>query len=301
MARLTPSAVCEALREAGLDLRPNEVALDEREDRWAVTLPDDRMAWFPANAEGVARLAADRRLLRLLAARCRFRVPRLLYESPAGFDLRAVVPGQCDPFGLYRRIAGDRGVAQWLGHALGLVLVDQHGCIGRSDVAGWLPEKVPWPEPAAWIRQRLPSVTDDGALLVRIEQVLRLQEALTIPADEHALVHGDLGLHNIAVAPQSGELRGVFDYDGAAWDDRHLDFRYLVFDHDDETMFDAAVASYEPAAGRRIDRGRVRLYNAVSAICYLAFRQGVPAETRHCGRTLAEDLAWTRKAVAAVL
>jgi aminoglycoside phosphotransferase (APT) family kinase protein len=42
------------------------------------------------------------------------------------------------------------------------------------------------------------------------------------------LVHTDLGLHNVAVDPETKEVRGVFDYDGAAWADRHHDFRYLV-------------------------------------------------------------------------
>lgn len=175
---MSPEEVRATLREAGLDLRPDEIALEAREDRWLARLPGDRMAWFPANGEGERRLAADRRLLRLLAERCRFRVPRVLYESGTGFDLRAAVPGLCDPVALYARIAAVRAVARRLGHALGLVLAEQHG---------------------------------------------------------------------------------------------------------------------------RIDRRRVQLYNAASAICYLAYRRGIAAHVRHCGRTLAEDLAWVRKAIDAVL
>lgn len=301
MAGVSPEEACAALREAGLDLRPDEIALEAREDRWLARLPGDRMAWFPANGEGERRLAADRRLLRLLAERCRFRVPRILYESGTGFDLRAAVPGLCDPVALYARIAADRALARRLGHALGLVLAEQHGQIARPDVAGWLPERVPWPEPTGWIRERLPEVTDDAALLARIDRVLDARDALDVPEKDRALVHGDLGVHNIAVDPIMGDLRGVFDYDGASWDDRHHDFRYLVFDHADEGLLEAAIAAYESAAGHEIDRRRVRLYNAASAICYLAYRRGVAAHVRHCGRTLAEDLAWVRKAVDAVL
>jgi hypothetical protein len=301
VAGLTPSRACAALREAGLDLRPQQIELEEREERWLIRLPDDRMAWFPADEGGKARLATDRRLLRLVVERCRFRVPRLLYESPAGFDVRAAVPGLCDPVGLYTRIAADRGLARRLGQSLGAILAEQHSRIAAADVAGWLPDRVPWPEPVGWIRERLPDVVDDTPLLARIGQVLELHESLAIPAADRALVHGDLGVHNIAVDPATGELQGVFDYDGAAWDDRHLDFRYLVFDHDGEDLLEAAIAAYEPAAGCRIDRRRVRLYNAISAICYLAYRRGVAADLRHCGRTLAEDLAWVRKAIDAVL
>ena len=301
MAGLTPAWACTALRDAGLDLRPDEIGLEERDDRWLVRLPGDRMAWFPANETGRARLVTDRRLLRLLAQRCRFRVPRLLYESPVGFDLRAAVPGVCDPVALYTRIASDRAVARRLGQALGAILAEQHGRIAEADVAGWLPDRVPWPESGGWIRERLPDVVADAPLLARIGRVLDMHEALAVPAADRALVHGDLGVHNIAVDPVSGDLRGVFDYDGAAWDDRHLDFRYLVFDYDGEDLLDAAIAAYEAATGRGIDRRRVRLYNAVSAICYLAYRRGIAADVRHCGRTLAEDLAWVRKAVGALL
>lgn len=298
---MSPAEACAALREAGLDLRPDEITLDAREDRWLARLPGNRMAWFPANGQGRTRLAADRRLLRLLADRCRFRVPRILYESEAGFDLRAAVPGPCDPFALHARIAVDRAAARRLGHALGLVLAEQHGRIARRDVAGWLRDRVPWPEPAGWIRERLPEVTGDASLLARIDRVLDSLEALLVPEGDRALVHGDLGVHNIAIDPATGDLQGVFDYDGAAWDDRHHDFRYFVFDHDGEDLLEAAIAAYEPAVGRGIDRRRVRLYNAASAICYLAYRRGVAADVRHCGRTLAEDLAWVRKAVDAVL
>jgi len=301
VARLSAVEACAALREGGLTVRPDEITLEAREDRWLARLPGDRMAWFPANARGRARLAADRRLLRLLAERCRFRVPRILDESAIGFDLRAVVPGLCDPFALDARIADDHALARRLGHALGLVLAEQHSRIPRSDVAGWLPDRVPWPEPIDWIRERLPDVTDDASLLARIDRVLEIQAAIAVPSDDRTLVHGDLGVHNIAVDPATGDLQGVFDYDGAAWDDRHHDFRYFVFDHDREDLLEAAIAAYEPGTGRRIDRRRVRLYNAISAICYLAHRRGVAADVRHCGRTLAEDLAWVRKAVDAVL
>ena len=114
------------------------------------------------------------------------------------------------------------------------------------------------------------------------------------------LVHGDLGFHNIAVDPGTDELLGVFDYDSAAWADRHHDFRYLVFGDDDESVLDGALEVYEPAMAVRIDRSRVRLCNAACAISFLAFRCGVPPEARSCGRTLAEDLAWVRAALSGI-
>ena len=95
-------------------------------------------------------------------------------------------------------------------------------------------------------------------------------------------------------------VNGIFDYDGAAWADRHHDFRYLLFDVSREDMLDAALAVYEPATGRKLDRGRIRLYHAACAISYLAFRSGTRPEQKSCGRTLAEDLRWVRIALSKI-
>jgi len=44
---------------------------------------------------------------------------------------------------------------------------------------------------------------------------------MPVAARDRALVHGDLGLHNLALDPETDAVNGVFDYDGAAWADRH--------------------------------------------------------------------------------
>ena len=96
-------------------------------------------------------------------------------------------------------------------------------------------------------------------------------------------------------------MRGVFDWDGAAWADRHHDFRYLIFHPVNDALLEAAIAVYEPAVGCSIVRDRVRLYNAACAVGFLADRGDASPDARPCGRTLAEDLAWTRGAVDVVL
>jgi hypothetical protein len=98
---------CAALREAGINLAPAQVRIEAPDDRWLVRLPGGRLAWFPANAKGRELLERERRVLRLLAERCSFHVPRILFESPQGRDVRAAVPGVCDPWGLYRRASDD--------------------------------------------------------------------------------------------------------------------------------------------------------------------------------------------------
>jgi hypothetical protein len=167
-------------------------------------------------------------------------------------------------------------------------------------VAGWLPHRLPWPEPRETLWAKLPQVVADPGLLRAFERVLRRYEdaaGATAPGDR-VLIHGDLGLHNVALVPGTDEVAGVFDYDGAAWADRHQDFRYLVFFRGvGEPMLDGALEVYKPAVGLRLDRDRILLGNAACAIGFLAFRCGTPPEARSCGRTLAEDLDWVRRAL----
>jgi len=257
-----------------------------------------RIAWFPASPAGARRLAVDRRVLGVLAARCSVRAPEVLFVSNSGFDIRRMVPGRCDPWGFYRRCQADSGLAQKIGRSIGQTLAEQHTQIVETDAAGWLPQQVPWPEAGTWIRERLPRVVADHGLIRRLGEVIDRYEGMPVAARDRALVHGDLGLHNLALDPETDTVNGVFDYDGAAWADWHHDFRYLLFDVGREDMLDAALEVYEPAVGRRLDRDRIRLYNAACAIGYLAFRSGVAPDQKSCGRTLAEDLRWVRTALA---
>ena len=166
------ATACALLEEAGIRVAPSDVRVEERYGRWAVWLPGDRMAWFPADEAGRQRLATERRLLRLLEERCSFRVPRVLFEAEAGWEVRALVPGVYDPFGLYERTRTDRVQARRFWRSIGEVLAEQHTRVRHADVAGWLTEVLPWPEPIAWMRERLPGVVDDPGLLAAIEEAL---------------------------------------------------------------------------------------------------------------------------------
>jgi hypothetical protein len=48
VANLTTEAACEALRGAGMTCSPEDVQIIGRDERWAVLLPSERIAWFPA-------------------------------------------------------------------------------------------------------------------------------------------------------------------------------------------------------------------------------------------------------------
>jgi len=263
-----------------------------REDRSVVFLPGERLAWFPHNTLGAARLARERRVLDLIGRHCAFDVPRIRYVASAGWDLRAAVPGSVDPWGLYMRLKGDGALATRIGRDLGRMLAGQHTNIGADLASDWLPAMPNWPLPTRQLAEPLAAVVEDPALLDDLLAVLRAYDAVPVSPADRVLCHADLGLHNIAV--DDGRVRGIFDYDGASWSDRHHDFRYLVFDDAGDGLLKAAIEIYEPATGYRLDRSRIRLYNLACAIGFLADRHGTPASGRPAGRTLAEDLRWVR-------
>ncbi|MDE1906595.1 MAG: aminoglycoside phosphotransferase family protein [Rhodospirillales bacterium] len=293
--------ICALLGQDGIDVHPETIKIEARDDRWAVHLPGDRMAWVPMNARGAARLSRERRILELLSIRCIFRIPSILHVAESGWDLRTMVPGDCNPWGLYQRIQGDRALARRIGRSLGEILTQQHSLINVEDTAGWLPSKLSWPEPWLLIKSQLPDVVDDLGLLREID---RLIESCRIEDDckstDNVLVHGDLGLHNIVVEPGTGRVKGIFDYDGAAWVDRHYDFRYFVFDRQEDDLLDSALEVYEGDLGIQLDRRRIWQLNAACAVGFLAYRRGTPPEAQSCGRTLAEDIGWVRYALSKV-
>lgn len=285
--------VAAALAAIGIDVDPATLDLLNREDRIAVILPPHRIAWLPTNPNGRRRLAQEARVLALLADHCGFAVPTVLRDTP-DLQLRTLVEGETEPWRAYQRVRSDEPYARALGTTLGKVLADQHDIpIALLD---WLPRVPSWPEPYASLAAALPHVTGDQELIARALALIERHEAMLATTTTRVITHGDFGLHNFAFAAD-GSLAGVFDYDAAALLDRHHDFAYLVFDREDETLFEAAVAAYGAAGGQPIDPRRVHLLNAAAAVGFLAFRAGSGPDDKPAGRTLAEDLAWTRLAL----
>lgn len=284
-----PAAIAAAL---GLELAPGSIRIEPRDDRFAALLPGDRIAWFPTSTNGVTRLAREARVLDLLARHCRFAAPRVL-RSADSWQLRAAVPGTVDPWPTYQRVLADPGYARNLGAQLGAMIADQHLNIPAAQI-DFLPTRSHWPYPLPRIAADLPQVIDDAPLIARCLATLEAYEKM--PIHDPVLTHGDLGLHNLALAPD-GSVAGIFDYDDAALADRHADFRYLMFDTTDDALLQSAIAAYRQAGGPAIDLPRVALFNAAAAIGFLADRRGHAPDARPAGRTLDEDLRWTRLAL----
>ncbi len=290
---VAPSA--EAVVAAlGLSLPAAALRIEPRDDKFAAFLPDHRIAWFPTSDAGAERLEREARVLELIARHCSFATPRLLERGP-NWQLRQSVPGEVAPWARYRQLQQDPVFARDLGTQLGTMLADQHLSIPAPSLTGWLPQRRSWPYPYPTIAADLPHVAPPD-LLPQALEVIRRYETTCADTIAPVLVHSDLGLHNLAFAPDDA-VAGIFDYADAAFADRHHDFRYLLFDTTDDTLLTSAIAAYRTAGGAPIDRQRVALFNAAAAIGFLAFRRGTGPDDRPAGRTLAEDLAWTRLAI----
>jgi aminoglycoside phosphotransferase (APT) family kinase protein len=280
-----------------MSLGPDALVPEARDDRWLVRLPGERVAWFARSAS----LLRERRVLGLLADRCRFQAPRVLYADVDGeLEVRTMVPGSVEPWRVFQQAVASTEVAARLGRAIGAILAEQHARLGAADLA-WLPDRPSWPERRAWIAERLPRVIDDPALIADADTVINRYETTPVEPSDRVLVHGDVGFHNLGIDLATHTVHGIFDYGDPAFADRHHDFRYLIFDNDRLDLLEAARAVYEPIAGRAIDTGRVLVYNAACAITFLAYRDGTRPEDDSCGRTLAQDLRWTRHAIARAL
>src|SRR5262245_27688265 len=132
--RLTPQEAIEALATVGVRIAPEQIQIEAREERWLVRQPDHRMAWFAASTHGLRRLETERRVLRLLEARCSFNVPRVLVEGSGGaFDVRVGVPATADPWQVYRRLRSDPRLGSTIGREVGAILAQQHTRVGAGD------------------------------------------------------------------------------------------------------------------------------------------------------------------------
>jgi aminoglycoside phosphotransferase (APT) family kinase protein len=293
-----------SLSAAGFRVEAGELILDPREERTVVTMPGARAAWFATSEAGRARLQHEARVLLLLAERCSFEVPRALFQSEDGaLQVRVLVPGKTAAFERYREAQRSPEKAREFGSSIGAALAEQHTRIHENDGLGWLRRTLAWPLPSPEVRESLRRVVSDTALWARCDRLLAMSETVRVAPGDCALVHGDLGFHNSVLDPETFRVTGVYDYDGAAWADRHYDFRYLSLDATAgalDQVLDAALAVYEPLVGVELSRPRIHLYNATSAVSFLAYRDGHAPDEKWCGCTLAEDLAWTEHALTRV-
>ncbi len=300
---MTPDDAIAQLRHVGFLGHVGDIELERRGDCWLGRLRREQaVAWFPTSDAGMRALRRERRVLELVAEHCSFDVPRsLIAHDDTGVEVRTCVDGLVDHSVVFDRLRADSDLAVQFGTRVGAVLAELHVSVPINTCSDWLPHRLEWPMPLAPTLAAIQTVTPDARLIQRAQEVLSSFEQLQVSSDDVVLVHGDLGFHNLALDPDSLHIRGVFDFKDAAVADRHLDFRYLFFDLGRFDLVEAAADEYERRTGRVIDLTRALLYNAVWAISFLAFHAGTEPDGVSCGRTLNQDICWTRNAIAAAL
>src|ERR1700722_10655577 len=257
---LNQEDILHRLRLAGIAVDVPRLRVESRNGRILVHLDDDRIAWFPEEAEGSVALEKDRRVLRLVERYCSFPAPRILYEDAEGWDVRSMVPGVAATDFL-TQVRTDPDGARRTGAALGRILAEQHTRVPASELE-WLPRIPSWPQSAAVAN--LSKVMQDTRLLARINRALERWKESTPEVSDAVLIHGDLGPWNLAVRAATGEVQGVVDYGDAVFGDRHQDFKYMQFHRaEEQVMLEAAIKSYEEATRMTLDRGRIRFFNAI--------------------------------------
>jgi aminoglycoside phosphotransferase len=290
-------------RIADLGVEPADVlGVETRDEIGLVRLRGDRLAFVAVSQAGRQRLVRERAVLAALRGRVPFGVPDVVRVSDDGVaDLRRAVVGTILSVDeLFAGLARERERSRTLGRGIGELIAALHRAVEPEALADVVLDRVSWPEPTSWILERLPDVVDDPGLHRAIADALATFDAFMPPLSDRVLVHTDVGLHNLALDRDSWAIHGIFDFGEAALGDRHWDLRHLCWPHDRLATLHHTIDAYEAATGVALDRDRALLYNAATAFSYLAFRRGVAPEARWCGRTLAEDLAWTRWALANV-
>lgn len=299
-ADLTSSQAACILSDLGVDVSSDDLRLERRDDRWLIKWPGERIAWIAASEFAVARLQRERQILRTLQGRVPFELPIVIAQTGDGASqLRTWIQGIVDPRAVHRRVVMDPDFALKLGRSLGRAIAAIHMQDVDEFLKALLPRVPDLPTSCDEFFDKLLRVVDDPAIHAGAQSVmtsyLDILESLSV--EPRALVHGDLGFHNLVLSQDMSRIKCIIDWESACWFDPHLDFRYLLADFDHLTLFDAAVTGYEQSGGSRINRHRVVLYNAVSALGFVAHRDGVPPDVKWCGRTLAEDVAWTHRAL----
>ena len=300
---ITPESLCVALNRAtSLRLAPRDVVLAYHHWRWVAHLPDQRIAFVADTVDARQRLARERQLLRLLADRAHFRVPRVEWVDPHGnWDIRLKVLGEAGLTLTYtihhQRILDEPAIAQRTGQRLGQILGELHSVITPEEARQLAPSEPPLATSIERTRGNMAIGIDDAALTAQVQEVFERFDALEIGDDEVVLVHGDLGSHNVAFEPETSEVLGVYDFDTVACVDRHWDFKYL---HSYTLPFRQAVLeAYRRHTGIIPDPQRITLYHALTALAYLAWRVDDPeAHDQLSGRDKAGAYWWVQQAVA---
>lgn len=295
----TPEAIAQVLKKKlGLALKIDSIS--QRPNRCIAMLPNSQMAVLATSETGARLMRSERKILKALGGKASFQTPTIEKVSDDGtVDLRNMVPGNTNFNDILQRLNKDPTIAMQVTINISAILAELHNCLDHKQARELAPCHHNWPTSADWVRERLPYVVKETVMLKQIYLCLEEFEVIRVDDQDRVLCHGDPGLHNLAFDSEDLSINGIFDFEGATFNDPNWDLRYLIFGPTDfhYELVDIGIQSYQDHSDRLISKQRILLYNAISAITFLAYRKGIENDTSWCGRTYDEDLAWTQLAI----
>lgn len=293
-------ALRRALAQAGYAMNDAPQHRPEfRRWRWLAPLPGGRIAFFADNPEAVERLGRERAVLDLLGPRVSsFAVPAVEHVSPDGrLQVRRMVEGVDATawFGGYERerMLDMSPAGRRLAGELGRALAELHGSVTPAEVeALGVPMGEPLSLAVADLHRRLAGCLPEPALAPALDAVL--ERCAALGEEEGAgrvLIHGDPCAANLVIDPEAGRLVGMFDFEYAAWADRHEDF-YSLHSFGD-AFTERALDAYAAVSGVRPSIQWAALHHVYAAFYALAgaLAAGDPGK-------VADQLRWVRGALA---
>jgi len=292
-----------SLIESKLAMTVDPARITLRDNRWFCPAEGDLMVLVAADALAETAMRKEQNILKALANKTRYQMPSSLQiEENDGIELRRLVSGNTNPDNIMPALLKDRSLAIKVISDMGELAAALHNCLDLEAAGSLVDTSYIWPPSAAWIEERLPDVIDDIGLVRQIVAQLTEFDLLNPPPEQRVFCHGDLGFHNVVFNDQLQPV-GVFDFVTASLNEAAWDLRYFTFDPNDvdDDILSAGLESYRTFSDRPVSFHRVRFYNAIAAVTFLAYRKGIDPNTRWCGRTLKEDLHWTRLALSKLI
>jgi aminoglycoside phosphotransferase (APT) family kinase protein len=265
-----------------------------RTGRFVAKLSDGRMAFIAKGEAGLEAMNRESILLDVLNRKVQFSVPQVADSSADGsIQIRHPVLGSTDLPSWTTRFYQDLTFRRESLFALTDMLAELHQNL-EAEASSLAPSTRSWSPTLENARERLSRVITSDRQRSAYVRHLEQYQALEINLDQRVLCHGDVGFHNIAYDPKTYRITGLFDFYDASYAEPEVDLRYLVTNSDKASieLLNLLIERYNQKASFVVTFKRVMFYNALSAIAFLANRDGVSSETVWCGRTFDEDVAW---------
>lgn len=278
----------------GIVASRSDLVLDQREKRIMIHVPGNMMLIFPTCDEGRCIQQRERNILNRLTDRATFAVPCVeKVAEDESWELRKKVPG-VNGITIYERLLIDDNLAQRTAITAGRILGELHSIFHETEAQTLGTHPIFW-VPLDVIREKLARYLPDEYLKAQIYCLIDKINDIEVSKEDLVFLHGDFGVHNMALNPESLELNGIFDFEEASFGDRHWDLKYLY--SYSETFISNLLHEYQEVTGVTLSKDKLVLYHALTATAFLANRIDQPAGDYICGRTLEQDLRWTNEAV----